>query len=54
MQITLDIDDRVMVRLTREAVRSGRTMSDLVETALWRLLPTPDTRRWYLDREATW
>ena len=31
---TLNIDDAVMAQLKREAVRQGRTMSDLVETAL--------------------
>jgi hypothetical protein len=34
MKTTLDIDDQVMVELKREAARQGRTMSDLVETAL--------------------
>lgn len=34
MKTTLNIDDRVMAQLKREAVRQGRTMSDLVETAL--------------------
>jgi hypothetical protein len=35
---TLNIDDTVMARLRREAARTGRTMSELVETALRRLL----------------
>lgn len=34
MKTTLNIDDAVMARLKREAVRQGRTMSELVETAL--------------------
>lgn len=34
MKTTLNIDDRVMAQLKREAVRQKRTMSDLVETAL--------------------
>jgi hypothetical protein len=34
MKTTLNIDDRVMAQLKREAARQGRTMSDLVETAL--------------------
>jgi hypothetical protein len=34
MKTTLTIDDRVMAQLKREAARQGRTMSDLVETAL--------------------
>ena len=40
MKTTLNIDDGVMARLKREAARSGRTMSELVETALRRLLQT--------------
>lgn len=38
MKTTLQIDDGVMVRLKREAARTGRTMSELVETALRNLL----------------
>ena len=34
MKTTLNIDDTVMGQLKREAARQGRTMSDLVETAL--------------------
>ena len=34
MKTTLIIDDTVMAELKREAARQGRTMSDLVETAL--------------------
>lgn len=34
MKTTLNIDERVMVQLKREAARQGRTMSELVETAL--------------------
>jgi hypothetical protein len=34
MKTTLNIDDTVMEQLKREAARQGRTMSDLVETAL--------------------
>jgi hypothetical protein len=40
MKTTLNIDDTVMARLRREAARSGRTMSELVETALRGLLET--------------
>jgi hypothetical protein len=40
MKTTLNIDDSVMAQLKRESVRRGRTMSDLVETAL-RLLFRP-------------
>ena len=35
---TLNIDDTVMAELKREAARQGRTMSELVETALRVLL----------------
>lgn len=38
MKTTLNIDDTVMASLRRESVRSGRTMSELVETALRQLL----------------
>lgn len=38
MKTTLNIDDRVMRALKREAVRQGRTMSELVESALRTLL----------------
>jgi hypothetical protein len=38
MKTTLTIDDRVMARVKQEAARRGCTMSELVETALRRLL----------------
>ncbi len=38
MKTTLTIDDTVMARLKRESARTGRTMSELVETALRQLL----------------
>ena len=38
MKTTLDIDDAVMAELEREATRQGRTLSELVETALRLLL----------------
>lgn len=38
MKTTLNIDDTVMAALRREAGRTGRTMSELVETALRQLL----------------
>jgi len=45
MKTTLTIDDGVMARLKRESARTGRTMSELVETALRRLLQSkPDVR----------
>lgn len=34
MKTTLNIDSTVMAQLRREAARQGRTMSELVETAL--------------------
>jgi hypothetical protein len=41
MKTTLVIDDSVMIRLKEEAARTGRTMSELVEIALRRLLQEP-------------
>jgi hypothetical protein len=38
MKTTLNIDETVMAELKREAARQGRTMSELVETALRLLL----------------
>ena len=38
MKTTLNIDDTVMRQLKREAARQGRTMSEMVETALRLLL----------------
>ena len=38
MKTTLNIDDTIMAELKREAARQGRTMSELVETALRLLL----------------
>jgi hypothetical protein len=40
MKTTLNIDDTVMAQLKREAARQGRTMSELVETALRMLFRT--------------
>lgn len=45
MKTTLNIDDTVMHQLKREAARQGRTMSDLVETALRLLLHSRPKRR---------
>ena len=44
MKITLNIDDTLMAELKREAACRGRTMSELVETAL-RLLIHSQRRR---------
>ena len=38
MKTTLNIADNVMTRLRRESAQTGRTMSELVETALRQLL----------------
>lgn len=40
MKTTLNIDEQVMARLKQEAAAQGKTMSELVETALRRLLET--------------
>lgn len=44
MKTTLNIDDTVMAELKREAARQGRTMSEMVETALRLLLRAPRKR----------
>jgi len=44
MKTTLNIDDTIMAELKREAARQGRTMSELVESAL-RLLLCSHRRR---------
>jgi hypothetical protein len=44
MKTTLNIDDTVMRELEREATRQGRTMSELVETALRLLLSSQQKR----------
>lgn len=44
MKTTLNIDDTVMSLLRREAARQGRTMSELVETALRMLFRTQKKR----------
>ena len=44
MKTTLNIDANVLAKLKREAARQGRTMSELVETAL-RLLFRSQRRR---------
>ena len=45
MKTTLSIDDTVMAQLKREAAKQGRTMSDLVETALRLLFRARKVRR---------
>src|SRR5437870_2787088 len=44
MKATLNIDATVMAELKREAARQGRTMSELVETALRLLLASRQKR----------
>jgi hypothetical protein len=44
MKTTLNVDATVMAQLKREAARQGRTMSDLVETALRLFLRSPRKR----------
>ena len=44
MKTTLNIDDTIMAELRREAARQGRTMSEMVESAL-RLLLRSHRRR---------
>ncbi len=44
MKTTLNIDDTVMADLKREAARQGRTMSEMVETALRLLLQSQRKR----------
>ena len=45
MKTTLNIDDTVMRRLRQESARQGRTMSEMVETALRLLLRSPAEQR---------
>ena len=42
MKTTLNIDDSVMQRLREEAARRGKTMSELVEAGLCRVLDEPE------------
>ena len=45
MKTTLNINDKVMADLKREAARQGRTMSELVESALRLLLRSQRKRQ---------
>lgn len=45
MKTTLNIDDTVMKRLRQMSARSGRTISELVESALRRLLQEPAPKK---------
>jgi predicted transcriptional regulator len=42
MKMTIDIDDSVMHRVREEAARRGRTVSELVEEGLRRVLDEPE------------
>ena len=44
MKTTLVIDDHIMKRLKIEAARQGKTISELVETALRQLLEAPRSK----------
>ena len=44
MRTTLVIDDHIMKRLKIEAARQGRTISELVETALRQLFESPRSK----------
>ena len=44
MKTTLNIDDTVIAQLKRESARQGRTMSEIVETALRMLFRTARKR----------
>jgi hypothetical protein len=45
MKTTLNISEQVVKQLKQEAVRSGKTMSELVELALRGLLSRPPRRQ---------
>lgn len=50
MKTTLNIDDSVMQRLREEAARQGRTMSELVEAGLRRVLEETATEPPAVDK----
>lgn len=54
MKTTLNIDDGVMKRLREEAARQGRTMSELVEAGLRRVLFESETTNKPLPRLPRW
>jgi hypothetical protein len=45
MKTTLTINDQVMCRLKQEAAKQGRTMSEMVEVALRRLMDERPSRK---------
>ena len=49
MKTTFNIDDNVMTRLREESARQGRTITELVESALRLLLRQQKSRKTLLD-----
>jgi hypothetical protein len=45
MKTTLNIDDKIMKRLKEEAARRGRTMSELLESALRAMFQSRKSRK---------
>jgi plasmid stability protein len=54
MKTTLEIDEGVMRQLKQRAAQEGRTMSELVETALRALLARDEKKRKALPPLPTW
>jgi len=54
MKTTLEIDENVMRRLKQRAAEEGRTMSELVESALRALLVRSDRKAKELPPLPTW
>lgn len=50
MKTTLVLDDTLVARLKREAVRQGRSMSEVVEEALRLLFRSPRKKKMALPR----
>jgi hypothetical protein len=45
LKTTLNIDDKIMKRLKEESARQGRTMSELLETALRSMFQSRKSRK---------
>jgi Ribbon-helix-helix protein, copG family len=45
MKTTLNIDDKIMKRLKQESVKQGRTMSELLESALRAMFQSHKSRK---------
>ncbi len=54
MKTTLEIDERVMRQLKERAAHEGRTMSELVETALRALLAKDESKKSELPPLPVW